>query len=788
MENKLNIYKYLYKEEGREDKDTVEWAIEENLASIKDLIIRDETEEVYKIYKTSEDYSEDYPYANTNYNTHEVILGFLPQKPKYDIDGGSIINFNGIISGIKRAFEEIYSIKPSEVVYDSSSVDKFSRHIVISNVLFKNSREADNFTRKILKDYITGKDYQYIDNQVNKSTQNFRMPGATKEGRKKRVDTKHEWYDGLISYGNELIPILPEKCEKRTACEFTALNITEEQIKKISEAVGGDYEYNKKRDKNNMLVFDRIRKGYCDLCKREHDRSGLYICIYPNRILKYCFRNEDKKYEIIWEDKSIKINENKEILEEITNYIYRDNIGYAELFIKFNKNKIKVTDISTGSGYIWDEEKNLWSTIGFEKIKAMITPFLEKNASLYRIYLSEKYNKTSITDEKEKIDKEIKAITKILGKIRTNNIFHITNTVKVGLYDETFEKIKNTISYLLPLKNKKVVNLKTGETRERNQGDKFTFECPWEYKENISQKIKKYIMDLLNDNESLYEYFQTACGAFLTGEVEKALFVFYGETGNNGKSTFLNLLQKITNEYFTTMSKTVFVETNNPYKSENAHTSQLIPMIGKRLITISELKEGDELNMENLKKITGNDEFILRDCGEKKQITYRSVAKPIIITNILPKFNINDNAAINRIVCIPFNAEFKSEPLQGQKLADKQLIEALENELLSDLGSWMIQGAIKYYLKGLTPNDEIKKNKEMYIRKIDTMARFKEEMIEITNNKEDKISATELYEKYKEWCKNNKEKPLSNTMFGKQIKIEKIKNSISYYIGIRINN
>ena len=55
MENKLNIYKYLYKEEGREDKDTVEWAIEENLASIKDLIIRDETEEVYKIYKTSED-------------------------------------------------------------------------------------------------------------------------------------------------------------------------------------------------------------------------------------------------------------------------------------------------------------------------------------------------------------------------------------------------------------------------------------------------------------------------------------------------------------------------------------------------------------------------------------------------------------------------------------------------------------------------------------------------------------------------------------------------------------
>jgi len=211
-------------------------------------------------------------------------------------------------------------------------------------------------------------------------------------------------------------------------------------------------------------------------------------------------------------------------------------------------------------------------------------------------------------------------------------------------------------------------------------------------------------------------------------------------------------------------------------------------MIGKRLITISELKEGDELNMENLKKITGNDEFILRDCGEKKQITYRSVAKPIIITNILPKFNINDNAAINRIVCIPFNAEFKSEPLQGQKLADKQLIEALENELLSDLGSWMIQGAIKYYLKGLTPNDEIKKNKEMYIRKIDTMARFKEEMIEITNNKEDKISATELYEKYKEWCKNNKEKPLSNTMFGKQIKIEKIKNSISYYIGIRINN
>jgi len=122
--------------------------------------------------------------------------------------------------------------------------------------------------------------------------------------------------------------------------------------------------------------------------------------------------------------------------------------------------------------------------------------------------------------------------------------------------------------------------------------------------------------------------------------------------GNNGKSSFLNILHKIMGEYYTAVDKSVFIKIRNNNRQANAHTSHLIPIIGKRAIASSELTEGDELNMEILKMITGKDEIRLRDCGEKKSIAYTSCAKPIIITNTLPTFNVEDSAAMNSMCII----------------------------------------------------------------------------------------------------------------------------------------
>src|SRR3989344_7496403 len=297
----MEKFKYLYCDEGREKEECIDWGIKSGLVSVEDLIIRDENEGVFKAYKTYEEYEKDYDYEG-DHLTHEVILGWRSQKQKFDMDGGDKESFKRILEGIERGFKKEYDVEVECVVYDSSNAKKFSRHIVVINRLFKNSKEADNFTRNILKRYISEEDYKNLDVGVNKSTQNFRMPGGVKDGRKKRVEEKYEWYEGLITYGNDCMIVLPERCEKEERCvEFIAKNITDEQKELIRKSVGNDFEYNPTRDKNNILVFDRIRTGYCGICERDHNRSGIYVCIFEDRILKYCFRNDDKKYEVIWE-------------------------------------------------------------------------------------------------------------------------------------------------------------------------------------------------------------------------------------------------------------------------------------------------------------------------------------------------------------------------------------------------------------------------------------------------------------------------------------------------------
>ena len=180
-------YKYLYIEEGRNRWECLEWAINERIEDKNGLIIWDKNKGVFKVYKTLEDYSEEYPYES-NHNTHEVIFGYQKQKPKFDMDKGNEEKYERILKGIGEAFKKEYNIEISEVVYDSSNNEKFSRHIVISNVVFANSREADYFTKTILKGYIKDdEDYKCLDKGVNKTTQYLRMPGSVKEGRKKRV-------------------------------------------------------------------------------------------------------------------------------------------------------------------------------------------------------------------------------------------------------------------------------------------------------------------------------------------------------------------------------------------------------------------------------------------------------------------------------------------------------------------------------------------------------------------------------------------------------------------------
>jgi phage/plasmid-associated DNA primase len=144
----------------------------------------------------------------------------------------------------------------------------------------------------------------------------------------------------------------------------------------------------------------------------------------------------------------------------------------------------------------------------------------------------------------------------------------------------------------------------TGQTRERKREDMFTFAMScnmldFKNPETI-RKIKEFkdkvLMPIFSDNPEMVEFVCTLFGYFMTGEKdERALFIFYGEEGANGKGTLMEFMELILGQFFDFVPKEIFIKcTGN--KSEGSHTAHLSELQGIRLGTYSETEDEEVLN------------------------------------------------------------------------------------------------------------------------------------------------------------------------------------------------
>src|SRR5207253_11419144 len=110
--------------------------------------------------------------------------------------------------------------------------------------------------------------------------------------------------------------------------------------------------------------------------------------------------------------------------------------------------------------------------------------------------------------------------------------------------------------------------------------------------------------------QRLITFLQRAIGYSLTGETrEQCLFVLHG-SGSNGKSTFLELLQALLEDYAqSTPSATLLAK--DPHRHEGI-PNDIARLRGARLVTAVEIGEGKRLNEELVKRLTGQDTLTAR--------------------------------------------------------------------------------------------------------------------------------------------------------------------------------
>lgn len=317
------IYKYINRKNNYQQYDPNEILSESySLSEIKTKFVVGEENNGYFQYLVFDNirhyqaYAESIPENRRNF--HEIIFGLLPQKLKIDIDVKSeAINsdsaellpeeipllLQNVDETVKIVMKLLYKIEINDsdiITTDSSGQDgethKYSFHKIINNYYVSNCDESAYFTN-ILMNFMDRKFAKYIDNQVNKKIQNFRITGCCKYGssRYKRLINENIPFDhtiiGCVYYCKKLqdnitisnpnigIVDICDDSDRENAGETELCDIPEEDIREIlkisqNHTTGFTYRCTIGNGENKLICFDRLNPSYCDICNDTHHRDN----------------------------------------------------------------------------------------------------------------------------------------------------------------------------------------------------------------------------------------------------------------------------------------------------------------------------------------------------------------------------------------------------------------------------------------------------------------------------------------------------------------------------------
>ena len=259
----------------------------------------------------------------------------------------------------------------------------------------------------------------------------------------------------------------------------------------------------------------------------------------------------------------------------------------------------------------------------------------------------------------------------------------------------------------------------------------------------------------------MIEYIHRIMGYCITGETKEQLFFVFHGSGANGKSTLLNILQNVMEEYAGNFDTYALALKNdgsgkpNPTILQNRYA---------RLVIVTESNKAAELDVSLIKAITGGDKISTRMLYENNAKPFRPKYKMIFTTNYLPNIDWSDYGIKRRFVIIPFKHEFK----------DSERDPNVENKILNRerdlILNWRIEGAMKYYRYGLGKIPNAVKDAILKAEKFGNPVKaFSDEMIEVTKIKTDTVPVETLYKEYEEWCDYNDFDALGKKLFNRKI-------------------
>jgi putative DNA primase/helicase len=281
------------------------------------------------------------------------------------------------------------------------------------------------------------------------------------------------------------------------------------------------------------------------------------------------------------------------------------------------------------------------------------------------------------------------------------------------------------------------LDLRTGTLREYDRADYLTKIITVAYDPQAKCPLwERFLSEIMEDNRDLVDYLQRVIGYAMTGDVsEQCLFFLHGD-GQNGKSTFLGVLQEMLASYaMQGVSELLMVRNGEHHPTERAD------LFGKRFVATIEIEDGKRMAESLMKQLTGEDRIRARRMREDFW-EFLPTHKIFLAANHKPVIRGDDFGVWRRIRLIPFNYTVPAEK------KDKGLSAKLKAELPGIL-AWAVRGCLEWQKIGLADPEEVCQATDKYKSEMDTIAQFLEDRCRV--HRELKVKVGELFEAFKHW-------------------------------------
>lgn len=291
------------------------------------------------------------------------------------------------------------------------------------------------------------------------------------------------------------------------------------------------------------------------------------------------------------------------------------------------------------------------------------------------------------------------------------------------------------------------LDLRTGDLRSHDPADLLTKVTGCDYDPCAQSEVfDRFLAEVLPD-EDLRSFVGRVFGHALVGRVIEHVLAIFTGTGQNGKSTVVDVVAAAFGNYAIAAEPDLLVDRGA------VHTTGQADLLGVRLAVCSETDEGRRLAAATVKRLTGGDKIRARRMRQDN-IEFEASHTVILVSNHKPKVAGDDPALWRRLRIVPFDVVV-SKP-------DTRLKEKLTQDLPAVL-AWMVAGAADWHLNGLAEPSAVTAATDAYKANSDDLGRFlAERCIETPHGT---TRARDLFGAWSAWRHQNGEQPGTEVAF-----------------------